>query len=475
MNKKLLESCETLEQCVNVILRENMIINESVGFYDYKGGRSKTNGLYLKINKKKINSGFDTLIHGLIYGYLNSIEYRLEGNINEFTNDSIWDAIVMVQEVLLNWVHGHYKIIYPTTVEELIDIVFNEYKAQNVCNFLFGVVKRLAKNLLFCNSKYENNNYTVNPRKFSFKEIKDGKQIWNYCYVQLNSIDVRNDNDDNIFGNDLRNNILDDFYYKNDMLQNDLFEKEDNVEGKLEAILQLFSKEKQDRIRAVFNNEETTIGYKEAIDCSSRMSIKRQEKKGVSFYNLKFDENGYIAYAGDFIDFANKLMQSQDLCEKFEMIKRALNRDDSVGNTLMDIILGLDYEIYHTFFQHLKDSKYVKYYVKSDNFRLILDMILEEYKSQQNRFRQIYVYNETQRREKINKLKSELLKFEKDNCINTTDISRVYRKYIQEFDLESYNSYNKLNTIERKISSIRNIGFELEAMSKQKYTIKEVI
>lgn len=474
MNKEKLVSCETLEQCVNEILRQSMIVNETSGFYDYKGGRGKTSGLYLKINKKKINTVFDTLVCGLTYGYLNSIEYKLEGNINEFVNDSIWDAIIMIQEVLLNWVNGKYNIVTPNNVEELVEIIFNEYKAQNVCNYLFGIIKRLAKNLLFCNSKYENNNFTANPRKFSFKEIKDDKQIWNYCYVQLNSIDVRNDNDDNIFGNNLRNNILDDFYYKNDMLQNDLFEKEDNVEGKLEAILQLFSKEKQDRIRAVFNNEET-IGYKEAIDCnySSRMNIKNKEKKGVSFYNLKF-ENGYLCYAGDFIDFSFKLMQSQDLCEKFHMIKRALNREDYVGNTLMDIILRLDYEIYHTFFQHLKDSKYVKYYVKSDNFRLILDMILEEYKSQQNRFRQIYVYNETQRREKINKLKSELLKFEKDNCINTTDISRVYRKYIQEFDLESYNSYNKLNTIERKISSIRNIGFELEAINKQKYTLKEV-
>lgn len=473
MNKEKLVSCETLEQCVNEILRENMIINESVGFYDGKGGRGKTNGLYLKINKKKINTNFDTLTYGLIYGYLDSIEYRLEGNINEFANDSIWDAIVMIQEVLLNWVHGHYKIIYPTTVEELIDIVFNEYKAQNVCNFLFGVVKRLAKNLLFCNSKYENNNYTVNPRKFSFKEVRDDKQIWNYCYVQLNSVDVRNDNDNNIFGNNLKNNILDDFYYKNNMLQNDLFESEDNAEGKLEAILQLFSKEKQDRIRAVFNNEET-IGYKEAIDCSSRVNIKKQEKKGVSFYNLKFDENGYLCYAGDFIDFSFKLMQSQDLCEKFHMIKRALNRDNSVGNTLIDIILALDYKVYHKFFQHLKDSRYVKYYVKSDNFRLILDAILEEYRGQQSRFREIFIYNESQRKNKINKLKSELLTLEKDNCINAKDVNKLYQNYINEFSLKDYSSDYKLNTMENKITAIRNIGFELESISKQKYMLKEV-
>lgn len=472
MNKEKLVSCETLEQCVNEILIENMIISESVGCVDGKGGRGKTNGLYLKINKKKINSGFDTLVYGLVYGYLHGIEYNLDDLYNEFANDSIWDAIVMIQEVLLNWVHGHYKIIYPTTVEELVEIVFDEFATQNICNYIFGVVKRLSKNLLAYSSKYENNNITVNPRKYSIHTCKNGQQSWEYIYMQNLSIDATRNDNDNIFPNNTRINLLDKHYYDNNMLPT-LYDDENSVNGKLEAILQLFRPDKADRIRAIYNNEET-MGYKEAVDLNCRMNLKNQEKKGVSFYNLKFDKNGYMVYAGDFIDFSFKLMQSQNLYEKFYMIKRALNRDDNVGNTLMDIILGLDYEIYHTFFQHLSDSRYVKYYVKSDNFRVVIDTILEEYERQQNRFRQIYTYNETQRREKINKLKSELLKLEKDNCINTTDINRVYRKYIQEFDLESYNNYNKLNTMERKISSIRNIGFELEAISKQKYMLKEV-
>ena len=476
MNKERLVSCETKEEVIREIVRQSMVVKEKTGYYNSKGDRCKTEGLYLRLKSNKENSNFDTLLYGFALAYTQSIEARIDGNNSEFLNDSIWDSVIMSYEILLNWINGKYSsIITPNTTEELVELIFDDSINHHVTNYLFGIMKRLAKNLLSIVKKEDNNNFTVNPRKIMVHKSGENKQqMWEYRYVTLSSIDItRSDEDDNIYSSDLRNNILDQYLWDNDMSPN-LYENENNVNGKLEAILQLFRPNKADRIRAIFNNEET-ISYKEAIDCNNRMNLKNQEKKGISFYNLKFDENSYIIYAGDFIDFSFKLMQSQDLCEKFNMIKRALNRDDSVGNTLMDIILGLDYEIYHTFFQHLKDSKYVKYYVKSDNFRLILDMILEEYKSQQNRFRQIYVYNETQRREKINKLKSELLKLEKDNCINTTDISRVYRKYIQEFDLESYNSYNKLNTIERKISSIRDLGFELEAMSKQKYTIKEVI
>ena len=475
MNKEKLVSCETLEQCVNEILRKSMIVNESVGFYDYKGGRSKTNGLYLKINKKKINSGFDTLVYGLVYGYLDSIEYRLEGNINEFANDSIWDAIVMVQEVMLDWANGRYcNVITPKDVEDLVDIVFDEEKSQNVCNYLFGIIKRLAKNLLFCSAKYDNNNFTVNPRKISMHTTnkKDGTQKWIYEYVELNSVDKTYECD-NIFGVDTRVNILDKYYFDNNM-STTLYESEDNVYGKLEAILQFFNPNKREKIRKTFENEEN-ISYKDAVDSSCRLNLKKQCMKDASYRNVKFDKNGNILYAGDFVDFSFKLMQSQDLCEKFNMIKKALKRNDCVGNTLMDIILELDYEIYHTFFQHLKDSKYVKYYVKSEGFRVILNAILEEYKGQQNRFKEIYCYNETQRLEKIDKLRNKLLNsIRNDGSIDIVKINRVYLSYIEEFDLMEYNSKLQLNKIENKITAIRNIGFEMEKVNNRKYLLKEV-
>ena len=382
----------------------------------------------------------------------------------------------MSYEILLGWINGKYSsIITPNTTEELVEIIFDDSINHHVTNYLFGIMKRLAKNLLSIVKKEDNNNFTVNPRKIMVHKSGENKQqMWEYRYVTLSSIDVtRNDEDDNIYSSDSRNNILDQHLWDNDMSPV-LYENENDVSGKLEAILQLFTPEKANKIRTIFNNEEN-VNYKEAVDCSSRMNIKNQEKNGKSFYNLKFDENGYIAYGGDFIDFANRLMQSQDLCEKFVMIKRALNREDYVGNTLMDIILGLDYEIYHTFFQHLSDSRYVKYYVKSEGFRVVLNAILEEYEGQQNRFRKIYVYNESQRLEKIEKLKDKLLVLEENDCISMRDINRVYQSYIESFDLREYNSEAKLNKFENKVQAMRNIGYELEKVNARKYTLKEVI
>ena len=182
-----------------------------------------------------------------------------------------------------------------------------------------------------------------------------------------------------------------------------------------------------------------------------------------------------MVYAGDFIDFSFKLMQSQDLCEKFNMIKKALDRNDCVGNTLMDLILDLDFEIYHQFFEHCKDSRFIKYYVKSDNFRILLDTILEEYMKKQLRFREIYCYNETQRKEKIDKLRNKLLSSRRDdNSIDTKKMNRVYFSYIEEFDLMEYNSKLQLDKIENKIIAIRNLGFEMEKINNRKYLLKEV-
>ena len=159
------------------------------------------------------------------------------------------------------------------------------------------------------------------------------------------------------------------------------------------------------------------------------------------------------------------------------MIKRALNRNDVVGDILTDIILDLDTHIYRQLFTYLRDEnkKYVKYYVKSDNFRLILDEIIEMYTKIQNRFVEIYTFNESQRKQKIKKLKKKIYNVKTyDDIITSTNINKVYNSFIEEFELRDYISELKLMKMERKIQAFRDLGFELEAVTKQKYTIKEV-
>lgn len=478
MNKERLVSCETKEEVIREIVRQSMVVKEKTGYYNSKGDRCKTEGLYLRLKSNKENSNFDTLLYGFALAYTQSIEARIDGNHSEFLNDSIWDSVIMSYEILLNWINGKYNsIITPSTVEELVEIVFDDSINHHVTNYLFGIMKRLAKNLLSIVKKEDNNNFTVNPRKIMVHKSSENKQqMWEYRYVTLSSIDVtRNDEDDNIYSSDSRNNILDQHLWDNDMSPV-LYEDKNNVSGKLEAILQLFTPEKANRIRKVFNNEEN-IDYKEAISLNCRTNIKVQREKGVEFYNLKFDKNDNICFGGDFVDFSWKLMYSNDLVEKFNMIKRALNRNDIVGDILTDIILDLDTHIYRQLFTYLRDEnkKYVKYYVKSDNFRLILDEIIEMYTKIQNRFVEIYTFNESQRKQKIEKLKKKIHNVKTyDDIITSTNINKVYNSFIEEFELRDYISELKLMKMERKIQAFRDLGFELEAVSKQKYTIKEV-
>ena len=93
----------------------------------------------------------------------------------------------------------------------------------------------------------------------------------------------------------------------------------------------------------------------------------------------------------------------------------------------------------------------------------------------QNRFVEIYTFNESQRKQKIDKLKKKIHNVKTyDDIITSTNINKVYNSFIEEFELRDYISELKLMKMERKIQAFRDLGFELEAVSKQKYTIKEV-
>lgn len=473
MNREKLEKCQNMEEVIGEIFRQSVIVNESVSVNDLKGSRVKKEGLYLRLNNKKENTKFDTLLYGLSYGYCQEIEACIEGNHSEFYNDSIFDSLTMIYEVLLNWINGKYwNIITPSSVEEMVDIIFSP-QSKDVCNYLFGIVKRLAKNLLAISKLSNNNNYTVNPRKYSWHTTnpRTGKQIWTFCYVQHSSIDsTYYDENDNLNGLYTKNNILDQFAYENRMLE----EYEDSNEGLLSAVCQLYAKDKLEKFNEILDGNMTEKQI-DSFKSHTNTQMRKAIKKNKSFYNLKFVDNK-ISYSGDFIDWGRRLMEEQDLMNKFKMIKKKINSGNYVSRIILDLILDLDFEVYHSFMQHLKDDRFVKYYVRSDNFRLILDVILNEYNSQQQIFREIYVYNESQRREKMERLRKQMLEIlekKKDGGITVTSLNTVYRNYIEEFKLSDCYSNTILNKSENKEIFIRALGFDYKR-ERNKYYLQEI-
>lgn len=477
MKREALEKCVTMEECIGEIIEQNVKTKESV-CAKYKNRVEKKEGFYLEFNNEKNNSEFDCILFGLGYAYTKAIEANIDGNHSEFLNDSIWDSFEMSYRVLLDWVNGKYWNIYtPTNVEELVEIVFDYDKGRNVTNYLFGVVRRLAKNLLSCSAKENNNNFTVNPRKYSRHINNNKNQSWEYYYVRLDSIDEKKENDnDNKYSSNLKNNILDQFLYEQNLLPDILETNEKNVNGYLDAICQFYTDFRSKEIRALFD-DDVCIDFDDKFKKFSnvvRINSNQQCKKNTSRFNIKFEKNG-IYYAGDFIDFSFKLMHSHDLLEKFNMIKKAMNRNDYVGDLILDLVLSLDADIYRQFFQHLNDSRCIKYYVKSDNFELILNTILNEYRKQQERFKDIYVYNETQRKKKIEKLKNKLMSLQNDNVITMTKINVLYKDYVEEFGLNNmYTNNRQLNMYENKIDAINNLGFDIEKIGTVKYVLKNI-
>ena len=434
MNREELSKCQTLEECVNEIWRQNYVRDSREDI-----------GCYLKANTKMKNSHFD-----ILFAYAEKIF------IDVTKEDEPKDGMLMMYNILKKWLGRELKFKYiPKDVPELIALLYDLEKSKETCKYLCGVLDRMTKNLLYASK--DKNSYS---QKVYCTSNEGAKDYTNVNMFELDKSYNLNNNGEEVNGYD----IFEAERYKNG-IYNEKYEEENIYRF-------IYNNVCTDRDREEI---EKKVDMGSSYKCGVRANalIKRIEK---SNYNNIEVKDGKLVSGGDYLQFGRKLMESNDLIEKFEMIKRAINSRSKVGEIVLDLIIDLDVKIYRQFFQHLKDNRYVKWYVRSDNFREILDVLLDEYSMQQKRLKDIYCYNESQRRDKLRLIKEMFSKCcDDNNIIDKNDFTRIYNELVKMFKIDRYIGKEELRKVNTKIRLMNELGFNVERLSNGKYRLLQSI
>ena len=121
----------------------------------------------------------------------------------------------------------------------------------------------------------------------------------------------------------------------------------------------------------------------------------------------------------------------------------------------------------------MKDSRFAKYYVKTDNFTTILDVILDEYIAQQNRLVEIYVYNESQRKQKIQNVHNVIFKMMNEDCI-INNISEIWKCLLENFEMRYYTSKVKSLNVENKLKILEQFGIYITKVNSKKFIVQNI-
>lgn len=415
MNFSAIERCETFIDVINEILCQNYRISTET--FNNKSCVENAQGFYLYANKEQVNSAFDNIYFCFECTFCKLMEDREE--------NTKWDSVMLMYQVMINYVNKKYKFKYvPNTVAEFVELIKDMNKSKQICKYLNGVASRLAGNSLYC--KRSENGYS--DKKYYHHIQSKPKTVKQYVYINKFELDRTYDLDTDGFSSGI--DVLD--------IENMKYNRIDTVEENVkdlqfaeESLIKHLIESKIITERALKNIQRTLEEEDYKIILSRQQVMSKIENN--RDFNAVAIKNDKIYYGGDFLTHANKLMHMSSLIEKFNFLKKIINSDSSI---ILDLITDLDTEVYTEFFRHLKDDRFAKYYVETDNFTLILDTILNEYSAQQQRLRDIYTYNETQRKEKVKKLR-EIMK-------DMNSLKKMWEAFMQEFNL------NKCKSIESK-------------------------
>ena len=460
MNYDNIRNCQSLNEAILEIMLQNYNIKTEQ--YVDKNTANNLQGLYLLSNNNIQNTIFDVWFHICEIQYCKLLEDKSE--------DTKKGSMILCLEVLQNWILGIYKILYPHSIEELIEIMSDEDKSEFVTRYLRGVCNRLANNSLYYKLNGDNN--TISSKKYYIHEKGHKKTKNTYIYLDWFYLDlVYSDGYD---GLSTGYDILDIEEYKNQTLETceklvfkesstSVFEYLMHKKIITASNVQSIQRKLEEKVRVSIPSATTYIN-----------KIKERNDEELEAVTIK---NNKIVYGGDFVAFGRKLMKLNTLEDKFFLIKKILQSRGDIARIIHDLITDLDTQVHVEFFTNIEDTRYVKYYVKSDNFRLILDVILNEYIAQQQRLKDIYCYNETQRREKLKQIEDALekAKSKESGLIDKSDVTEIFDMTNALFLLDTQFSKQHLKVLKNKLEIMNVLGFNLtKAQQRNKFILDKV-
>lgn len=459
MDRTELRRCKNYEELAMKIWEQNMIetklANEEEVYGKHEDGKILY-GYYLKYKKQMENTPFDTFFWSLSRAYCKVID--------KFTDeDDLVAGSISAYEILLLYFNGKYKFKYiPKDVNDFVDTIFDNPSLTNeIIFYLTGVQTRITKNKLY--HKLSDND-TITPDKWYWHNHivneKTGNKKTNNIYIdnQYVPLDAPYRYGDENTPESNSHRILDEFYLDNNIEIND-------IESKL-------FKEDRESIYMYICNNLLTPGIKRKIDNIERGAghhVNKQVKKKIHEHDcLNIDANGRMVFNENY-NLLEKFTCT-DKKGKFTLLKKIVNK-----KFIIDILTSLPNSVYRELIYYLNNSECYdcKVYYNSPRFEYICDKIFEVLYKQQKTVKDIYLFNEAERKEKIKEVETYIRSLEqKDGTLTNVAITKIFTKVDNLFKLNTEKKYKKseINT-KLKLEKLEMCGFIFIEVTKGSYCI----
>ena len=451
MDKVLLEErCVNIQEIAKEIWKQNYRIRK-IGEDDYGKYEEGSNlyGFYLRPIDVIINTPFD------IYFKVASDSYcRI---INEFDEGRRYDGAVMAYEVMLNWLEGKYKFKYiPSTCEEFIEMIFDEEKASEITKYLCGVVQRLTRNALYCSktksSISETKYYTHDKERTYYTDVVkveiDKPYTWTDGQQEANShriVDehLMNNNkattvEEEIFGIDAEEGLYK-YLYNNILTEKNRMKIDNNIK-----------------------------------DNNRNHYIRKKLERDIDSYNSIVFKDGVLKWGGNFLDFAVKFMQV-DCCNKLELLKKNMSGNTTISSILIDCIYSLDTNILKEFVKMINSTNVEerKEYCRSNNFKIIIDTVLQEYFKHQSKIKDIYLYNENKRLEKVKEVEEYIHSLErKDGTLGLSELKLIFELVVELYAINLKKYKKRELTLKFRLKTMKELGYVFVKVDNKEKTFK---
>lgn len=370
----------------------------------FKGKTFKTVGHYIKVVYDKDEHPFDCLARRAekyVYEFYNNDRDKM--NMEDFLQDIRLD----LYEMLLKLANGNINGFEINNIDDFKELLQNKEESERAKAYILRSLKSNLYKRNMCEGKYNSSS----SHTYGYRVQKDCKRkiIWkkiDWFFVDEN---IKRNDEDEID----ENSVLDMHFYKIELEKNSdagesiykyILENKDNI----------FHKKQLDYLNYILSGGDIKEYRDTKYDTSQahRFIVKKALEK------LKNDKYVYIINnqlrikQKDFLKTVEDIINAKNELEQFILIKSILCDDNTYVNSMfIDLIYGLDKRIIRDLVFCLTDTV-DENWLKTDDFKTIIKVLIDEYNFQIKNQKLIYKYNVNQKISKEYKIK----KYIEENC-----------------------------------------------------------
>lgn len=369
----------------------------------YSGRNIKTLGHYIKLIYDKYEHPFDCLAkvaEKYVYEFYDNDRDKM--NIEDFLQDIRLD----LYETLLKLAEGNMKGFEINNIDDFKALLQNDKESERAKAYICRSLKSNLYKRNMCEGKLTGS--SSNTYGYRVQENYERKIVWkklDWFFIDANINRNSEDIDEN--------SVLDMHFYKKE-LEKSGEQGESIIKYILENKDNIFHKKQLDYLNYILSGGDVKEYRDTKYDTSQAhyFIVKKALEKLKNDKNIYIVDNQLRLKQKDFLDTVNSIINAENEIEQFFLIQSALCDNSTYVNSMfIDLIYGLDERIIRDLVFCLNDT-IDENWLKSDDFKTIIKVLIDEYNFQIKNQKLIYEYNVNQKISKEDKVK----KYIEKNC-----------------------------------------------------------